>query len=98
MANLGVVRERFAASELFVVSVTSESDRGAVRSFWREHGGTWPAALDTDLAATQRYGVKGLPTVVALSPDGEEVGRHRGLAGEARLVEFARRAIDAGSE
>jgi thiol-disulfide isomerase/thioredoxin len=94
MANLGVVRERFADSELAIVSVTQETDEAVVRQFWKRHDGTWPVARDPDLAATRAYDVTGVPTIVVQSASGETTLRHTGLAGEDRLVEAARAAVE----
>jgi len=95
MANLGVVRDRFADSELAVVSVTQETDESAIRGFWERHDGAWPVARDPDLAATRAYDVTGVPTIVVQSASGETTLRHTGLAGEERLVEAARAAVEA---
>ena len=96
MANLGVVRERFSDSELAVVSVTQETDEAAIRQFWERHDGAWPVTRDPDLAATQAYDVTGVPTIVVQSASGETTLRHTGLAGEERLVEAARAAVETG--
>jgi thiol-disulfide isomerase/thioredoxin len=95
MANLGVVRDRFADSELAIVSVTQETDESAIRGFWERHDGAWPVARDPDLAATRAYDVTGVPTIVVQSASGETTLRHTGLAGEERLVEAARTAVEA---
>lgn len=92
MENLRAVDAEFDA--LHLTSVTSESDEGAIRSFWRDNDGTWPVLLDPDLEATQEYAVKGVPTLVLLDRAGEEVWRHRGLAGEDTLREEVRGAIE----
>ena len=95
MANIGTVRERFGETELAVVSVTQERDETAIRGFWERHDGAWPVARDLELAATRAYDVTGVPTIVVQSADGETTLRHTGLAGEDRLVEAARAAVDA---
>jgi thiol-disulfide isomerase/thioredoxin len=92
MAHLRAVHERFP--ELHLVSITTESDRPAVRSFWREYEGTWPVLLDADLRATERYSARQMPTLLLLDPEGRETWRHVGLASEegiAAEVEEARR-------
>lgn len=80
MGRLGEVRRHFEAEQLHMLSLTNESDEGAVRQFWREHEGLWPVALDTDSEAIERFGVRGIPTLVLLDPDGTELWRHTGLA------------------
>jgi thiol-disulfide isomerase/thioredoxin len=74
-----------SGEETVLVSITSERDRNVVRSFWREHAGTWPVALDPDLRATERFDVHRLPTLLVLGPDGDERWRHVGLASADRI-------------
>jgi thiol-disulfide isomerase/thioredoxin len=78
MGSLGAVRE--ANPDLHMVSITQETDREAIRGFWRDYHGRWPVAVDADLRATEAYGVDGIPTLVVLEPNGSEVWRHKGLA------------------
>lgn len=94
MAHLGAVRERFAESELFVVSITQESSKEAIRDFWVQYDGAWPVAQDPDLEATKAYDARRIPTIVVLAPDGTETLRHVGLAGEDRLVAGVERALE----
>ena len=94
MASLGAVRGAYGTDELHVASVTTETDRDAIRDFWLEYDGTWPVLLDPDLAATQSYSVKGVPTLVLLDGAGDVRWRHRGLAGEDTL----RREVDEAVE
>lgn len=61
-------------------SLTSETDRDAIASFWRNHGGPWPVLLDPDVDANRAIGVDGLPTTVLLDRDGTVAWRHSGLA------------------
>jgi thiol-disulfide isomerase/thioredoxin len=93
MANLRAVRDRFDHGSVFVVSLTQETDRRGVVDFWTEHGGTWPVVQDPTLTAVQTYGVRSLPTIVVLAPDGTETFRHVGLAGEDRLVAAVEAAL-----
>jgi Redoxin. len=94
MGNIGAVRDRFTDAELAVVSVTQERDETAIRGFWERHDGAWPVARDPELAATRAYDVTGVPTIVVQSADGETTLRHTGLAGEDRLVEAVRAAVE----
>jgi thioredoxin-like negative regulator of GroEL len=63
-----------------MLSITQESDRAAIRQFWRDYEGRWPVAMDADLRATETYGVQNIPTLIVLDPEGTEVWRHVGLA------------------
>lgn len=94
MANLREVRAEFPAEDLSMVSITGESDEAAIRDFWREYEGTWPVVLDEDGEATREYEVSGIPTLVLLSPDGEQRWRHRGLASAEELKAETEAAID----
>lgn len=78
MATLGGVRE--AHPDLHMVSITQETDREVISSFWRQYEGAWPVAMDPELRATEAYGALRIPTLVVLAPDGTEVWRHSGLA------------------
>lgn len=91
MANLREVRRRFDPSDVFVVSITQETDETAIEAFWEEHRGTWPVVTDPGARAMRRYDVTTIPTILALAPDGTPVERHTGLVGETALVE----AVDA---
>jgi thiol-disulfide isomerase/thioredoxin len=68
-------------------SITSETDRDAVASFWRQHGGPWPVLLDPDVAATRAIGVDGLPTTVVVDRTGAVAWRHAGLAAAGKIRE-----------
>lgn len=94
MANLGSVRSTFDDEELYMTSVTSETDEAAIRDFWRSYDGNWPVLLDPDLEANQAYDVKGIPTLVIVDRAGEVEWSHRGLAGESTLMERVREVID----
>jgi thiol-disulfide isomerase/thioredoxin len=96
MANLRAARERFDRDAVHLVSITQETDADAVREFWRRYEGTWPVAIDDDLEATRRYEVTGIPTIVVLAADGEEVWRHTGLAGEDAIVSHVEAALERG--
>lgn len=75
-------------------SITSETNRDAVASFWREHGGSWPVLLDPDVVATTAIGVEGLPTTVVVDETGTVAWRHAGLVTAGKV----RDAIDAARE
>lgn len=98
MANLRAARGRFDRDAVSIVSITAETDEGAVERFWEQYRGTWPVLLDPDVEATRRYDVTGVPTILVLSADGERVLRHTGLAGEERIVGAIREALDRGGD
>ena len=90
MDELRAVRERFP--DLPMRSITTESDHGAVRSFWREYDGTWPVLLDPELAASSTYDPRGFPTAFVFDADGERVWTHTGLARSQDIVAAIERA------
>jgi thiol-disulfide isomerase/thioredoxin len=92
MSRLLAVRE--AHPDLHVVSITPETDRAAIASFWREYDGAWPVAIDPELRVTDSFDVNRIPTLLVLAPDGNLVWRHTGLAEAAAIrsaVDEARR-------
>ncbi len=95
MAELRAIDEGFP--EVHLLSITSERDEAAVRSFWTEYEGTWPVALDPDLEAASRYEAGRVPTMIVLDADGEEQWRHSGLAAAATIAdELAAAGADGG--
>lgn len=94
MATLGAVRSTFDGDELYLTSVTTETDESAIRDFWRSYDGRWPVLLDPDIEATRAYEVKGIPTLVIVGRAGEIHWSHRGLARESTLMRELREAIE----
>lgn len=90
MASLGEIRERFP--DLAMRSITNETDRGAVRSFWREYDGDWPVLIDPGAEAQQAYEPPGMPTLFVYDADGEEVWSHTGLARTEAIADAVERA------
>ena len=94
MAHLRTVDERFP--DLHLLSITWEEDPEAVAEFWREYEGTWPVALDPEVRTGERYGVRRIPTLLVLTPDGTETWRHVGLAAADTVATAIDRASEAG--
>ncbi|WP_049900364.1 TlpA family protein disulfide reductase [Halococcus agarilyticus] len=94
MAHLRTVDERFP--DLHLLSITWEEDETAVTDFWREYEGSWPVALDPEVRTGERYGVRRIPTLLVLAPDGTETWRHVGLAAADTIVTEVERAIETG--
>ncbi len=98
MENLRAARSKFSRDSVFIVSITQETDEAAIKAFWREYDGTWPVVIDADLKAAEKYDVTGIPTIIIFTPDGSQVMRHTGLAGEDKLIANLDAALnDAGS-
>ncbi len=94
MSHLNAVRDEYDDARLSIVSITQETDRAAIRRFWREHDGSWPVVQDATLEAFSAYDVQSVPTIVVRAADGTETLRHVGLAGTDRLVEGVERALE----
>lgn len=90
MPELREVREQFP--DLHMVSITTESDDAAIRKFWTKYDGEWPVAKDPDLAATQKYGARQMPTMVLVDAEGEEAWRHVGLSSAEDVAAKVREA------
>lgn len=90
MAELGEIRERFP--EIHMLSITNESDRDAVASYWEEYDGTWAVAMDPDVRTNERFDVTRIPTKLILDADGEETWRHTGLAAADTIADALREA------
>lgn len=93
MANLRAARDQFSRDNVFIVSITQETDRDAIKAFWREYNGNWPVVMDPDLKATEKYGITGIPTIIVFTPTGDRVMRHTGLAGEEKIVTALKDAL-----
>lgn len=74
MPDLREVRAEFDADRVHMVSVTPEADEAAIRQFWETYEGTWPVAMDVDLAATDRWSVSSYPTNKLFDAEGNELG------------------------
>lgn len=90
MAELGEIRDRFP--EVHMLSITNESDRDAVASYWEEYDGTWAVAMDPEVRTNERFDVTRIPTKLIFAPDGEEVWRHTGLAAADSIADPLREA------
>jgi thiol-disulfide isomerase/thioredoxin len=90
MDRLGEIRERFP--HLPMRSITNETDREAVREFWRKYDGTWPALIDPEAAAQRAYEPPGMPTLFVYDAEGTEVWSHTGLARTEAIADAVSRA------
>ncbi|MBI3029276.1 MAG: TlpA family protein disulfide reductase [Candidatus Rokubacteria bacterium] len=72
------------------VGIQVQDTEADARRFLKAHGATYPAGLDPTLRIANRFGFKGTPFTVVISPKGEMMARIHGSADEARLA----RAID----
>jgi thiol-disulfide isomerase/thioredoxin len=55
-----------------VLTVAMQSgNAAAVANFLHRRGLAWPTVIDADGAIARRFGVRGVPTLVVVGPDGE---------------------------
>lgn len=90
---------RRVGDEVQFISVTSEPvgytvTKEEVASWWEDHGGTWPVAVDDGTALSQRYDATSVPTAVVVRPDGTVTWSHTGRTEAADIVEAIRAATD----
>jgi thiol-disulfide isomerase/thioredoxin len=95
LRRLAAASERVPAETTFV-SVTNQAIGGGltrddIRSFWREHAGRWPVALDDDGALTTRLGVRGLPHTAVTDPAGRIVFQEQGVTTTDAVVDAVER-------
>lgn len=77
------------------LSVTSEPvgltvEREEVVSWWADHGGTWPVAVDDGTALARRYDATSVPKAVVLRPDGTVAWEHTGRVAAGTIVDAIR--------
>ncbi|MFB6311833.1 MAG: TlpA family protein disulfide reductase [Salinirussus sp.] len=90
MESLGQVHDM--NPDFHMISITQESDRQAIKSFWADYEGRWPVAIDADLIATEKWGVQSIPTLIVVDPSGDEVWRHVGLASRDAIASAVQEA------
>ena len=100
MSVLGEAYARLDADVQFL-SVTSEPvgltvSRSEVASWWADHDGAWPVAVDDGTALSRRYDATSVPTVVVVDPDGTVAWSHTGRTTAARILDAIRSARAGG--
>lgn len=90
---------RRAGDEVQFLSVTSEPvgytvTKGDVASWWEDHGGAWPVAVDDGTALSQRYDATSVPKAVVVRPDGTVAWSHTGPVEAADIVDAIREATE----
>jgi len=78
---------RYGARGLTVVGVNVDEDGpGVVPRFRRHFGVGYPMVYDVGMAASSRYQVRSLPTLLVIDREGHLRYRHAGMEGEAELA------------
>jgi thiol-disulfide isomerase/thioredoxin len=96
LRRLAAAHERVGEDATFV-SVTNQAiggglSRDDIRSFWNDHAGRWPVALDDEGALTTRLGVRGLPHTAVTDPAGRIVFEEQGVTSTEAVVDAVERA------
>lgn len=99
MSTIGDAYDGVGAEVQFL-SVTSEPvgytvSREDIASWWADHGGTWPVAVDDGTALAQHFDASSVPTALVVTPDGDVTWSHTGPVDASVIVEAVR---DAQSE
>jgi thiol-disulfide isomerase/thioredoxin len=88
------LREAYDTDELYMVSITAEVDEGLIQQFWEDYDGSWPVAMDTELAATNEWGVTAYPTNLLFDQNGEPAAGDTPEVTTARTFEGFKQQID----
>ncbi len=79
---------RLQTGGLVILGIDQAEDIAPVNSFVKEFNLTYPILLDTDLSATQAYGVIGLPTTFFVDPKGIIQAKQIGMLTEDGLQQY----------
>jgi thiol-disulfide isomerase/thioredoxin len=103
-AQMSVVGDAYGqvGEDVQFLSVTSEPvgltvSTDDVASWWVDHDGRWPVAVDDGVALAQRYDATSVPTAVVVDADGSVTWRHTGRT-TAERIRSEIRAARAGEE
>lgn len=76
MPPLKKIRDKYPSDEVAVHSVTAEMNEKTVEDYWEKWDATWPALLDDELDAYEKYSVEKLPTTFVIDSEGSVVKKH----------------------
>ena len=68
--NIIAVYEKYAKKGLEVVSVAVWDKKEDALGAAKEHGIKWNQIVDVDASVTEQYGIKGIPHIMLIAPDG----------------------------
>lgn len=80
--------------QFLIVNATAEDDEQKVREFIKEKNYTFPVLLDKEGKGASDYGVKGLPTMFLLSPEGKVQLRKSGALEYDELENLLNKALE----
>ncbi|MBQ0006867.1 MAG: TlpA family protein disulfide reductase [Alistipes sp.] len=70
LPNLKEVYEKYGGDDFTVVSVAVWDKRADSEKTVKSHGMTWPQILNSGEFATKLYGIKAIPQIMMVGPDG----------------------------
>ncbi len=86
-----------AAGDAQVLAVLFDDEPAAARSWFEEHGGTWPVIQDPDGKVALDFGVRGPPESFLIAPDGTVLTRIIGEVDANVLESLVARAENRGA-
>lgn len=96
MKHLQEVRRAYNESQLQILSVGTDTTEtpAELDAFAAQYGGTWPFAMDYD-KVSQKYGLRILPKLIIVSPDGQIVFENQGETYPAAIARVVNRYVEA---
>jgi thiol-disulfide isomerase/thioredoxin len=70
MPSIEALYQRFRGKDLEFLAVDIQEDKDEVAAFMKEHGLTFPAALDSTGRISAEYGIRGIPATFIIDRDG----------------------------
>lgn len=98
MEHLKTVRASYPPGKLQILSIDTDSTESPeqIDAFAKRFGATWPFATDYDSIARD-YGLRILPKLIIVSPDGQIVFENQGETYPAAIARVANRYIGAAA-
>ncbi len=94
------IASKFAGEPLVVISISSDKDEAAWKTFVVRNQMTWPQYRDADGALSRAYGVSSIPRFFTIDTDGalESVKVGSGADVEGSVRKLVNRAVDAAKK
>ncbi|MFO8007262.1 MAG: TlpA disulfide reductase family protein [Candidatus Brocadiia bacterium] len=84
--------EDLGGEDVLVFGLNADRDLDAAKAMVEELGLTFPSLLDRDQSIVEAYGIRGIPTMVVIGPDGKVAGWHSGY--DPNIVETVKQEIE----
>jgi len=85
MPHMLKVQEEYRDKGVQIVGISLDKDAETLKGTIKEHGLSWPNHYDEDRTITTQFGVKGIPTIYIMSPEGVVLWRGHPSAMDAAL-------------